>query len=122
MNLLKKIKVNYKESENQENTFTPYHTRFDVVVDYKGKRYKTDYQCNTSYSDDIEKDIIYCLLRDAESFEFCQDIDDFSREFGYDKVSDCLKAFNGCKRTYKAFKRMFSDEELEELKNIFEDY
>lgn len=121
-NILNKIKVNYRESKNQDNKFTPYHTRFDVVVEYKGKKYKTDYQCNTSCNNDMEKDIVYCLLRDAEAFEYCQDIDDFQKEFGYDKVSDCIKAFEGCKKTYEEFQTMFDDEELEELKTIFEDY
>lgn len=28
------------------------------------------------------------------------DIDDFAETFGYTKVSECLKAYNGCKDEY----------------------
>lgn len=121
-NILDKIKITYQKSLNQNDTFTPYHTRFDVIMEYNGEIYETSYQCNYKTGQKLKKDIIYCLLMDADCFENCQDIDDFQMEFGYEKASELIKAYNGCKETYQAFKKIFNDKELEELRTIFKNY
>lgn len=124
MELLEKIKVGYKEDINQEDTFTSEHVRYNVMITYNKKYYECKYQCNPKYSkmENMKKDIIYSVLTDANCYEYAQDIDDFQREFGYDKASDLLKAYNGCKEAYQALCKMFTNNELEELNAIFENY
>lgn len=121
-NILNEIKVNYKKSINQEDTFTPSHTRFDVKITYNNKYMTTQYQCNTAYKNAMKKDILYCVLSDSNAYEYAQDIDDFQQEFGYEKASELLKAFNGCKEANKKIHELFNGKELKELETIFQDY
>lgn len=124
MELLEKIKVEYRESINQEDTFTSEHVRYNVMITYNKKYYECSYQCNPKYQkiENMKKDIIYSVLTDANCYEYTQDIDDFQREFCYEKASELLKAYNGCKETYQALHKMFTNDELEELNAIFENY
>lgn len=121
-NILNEIKVEWKESLDQENKITSYHTRFDVKITHNKKYMLTTYQCNASYKNDMKKDILYCILMDASAYEYDSNIDDFQREFGYEKASELLKAFNGCKEAYKKIHELFNKEELEQLNDIFQDY
>lgn len=121
-NILNEIKVEWRESLDQENKFTSCHTRFDVKITYNKKYMVTTYQCNTSYKNDMKKDILYCILMDASAYEYDSNIDDFQREFGYEKASELLKAFNGCKEAYEKVHKLFNKEELEQLNDIFQDY
>lgn len=121
-NILNEIKVEWRESLDQENKFTSYHTRFDVKITYNKKYMVTNYQCNTSYKKNMKKDILYCILLDASAYEDNGNIDDFRREFGYENINELLKAFNGCREAYKKIHELFNKEELEQLDNIFQDY
>ncbi|MEY8365773.1 hypothetical protein AALA22_09075 [Anaerovoracaceae bacterium 41-7] len=96
------FKFKCKKSQNQTNTLTPCHTRFEIeILRYdKNKRISFEYQCNTKYSQPDFDSCFYAYLMDAEAFMSCQDIDEFSREFGFEKVSECLRAYNGCKEAY----------------------
>ena len=60
-----------------------------------------DYYCNDTSLDDTElANALYCSLSDAMYYADATDIDDFAETFGYTKVSECLKAYNGCKDEY----------------------
>ena len=68
-------------------------------------------------------DMLWCLLTDASIVENCTDFADFCSELGYDEDSrKAEKSFKECCKTLKALKQMFSAEELETLKETFEDY
>jgi len=45
------------------------------------------------------------FLGDGISYDNARDIDDFAAEFGYDKVSECIKAYNGCKKEWEAWQK-----------------
>ena len=69
-----------------------------------------DYYCNDY---DLDEDglvnAFYCLLSDAVAYANAEDIDDFQREFGYDKVSECIEAYNGCKDAYEKLQKFNLD-------------
>ena len=111
-----------EESENQTKTFSRRHTRFDIVIAYKGRRLKFDYQCNLGYCEPNKKDCLYAILSDSWAYEDYDDIDDFQGAFGYEKASECLRAYNGCKKAYQKVHYVFTDDELSVLNEHFQDY
>lgn len=120
--MLEKIAFIYTESEEQDNLFTPHHTKFDCAIQYgtNCKPYKFTYQCNTAYTMPNIKDIMYSLLLDAWSYEEARDIQDFANELGYDYFDEyerekLCRMYDECKRTFNALHKMFTDAEIEIL-------
>ena len=116
--MLEKINFSCTESDNQNELFTVYHTRFDCMIKYNGKQFSFPYQCNTSHTMPNLKDCMECLLLDASSFENTTDILDFADEFGYDSYLDIAKIrkiYKACEKTYNRLHKMFTVEELVEL-------
>ena len=99
--------------------------KYEVELSYNGRTYTTHYTDSVmAYrnGEDIDfKRVMECLLLDKSAYDSCRDIDDFQAEFGYDKVSECLKAYNGCKETSEALDRIFTEEELEQLQEEIQD-
>lgn len=121
------ILFTYRKSDNQSDTFTRQHTRFDVSIETARGVFKTTYQCNTDVMRPNKLDVLECLLSDAEAFEMCPDKEDFVFEFGYTESPESLrkgyKAYEGCKRTYYGLHNIFTYKELEELaEQIYGDY
>ena len=57
-----------------------------------------DFYCNDyELGEDGLREAFYFFLSDGIAYDNANDIDDFQSEFGYTKVSDCIKAYNGCK-------------------------
>lgn len=118
--MLERIKMEIETHEEQTDLFTPCHRKYKVVIKYNGKQYTTTYQCNAKQTPK-EKDIIECLLLDADSFDNTNGIEDFANEFGYELYDDYSYGYNketeriykACERTSKAIHRMFTDEEME---------
>ena len=100
--------------------------RYKVELNYNGKSYTTTFTDSVmAYREGREldfKDVMYCLLSDADAYMYNEDIDDFQANFGYEKASELLKAYNGCKETAQAFEEMFTEDELQELREEFQDY
>lgn len=118
--MLEKIAFIYKESDNQQNLFTPYHTRFECAIKYGTDctPYVFDYQCNTDHVLPNIKDVMYSLLLDAWSYDDAEDEYAFANEFGFDTIEDCekvIKMYMACKKTSIAIHKMFTDAELETL-------
>lgn len=55
---------------------------------------------------------LYCYLSDAISYANAEDIDDFQAEFGYEKVSECLQAYEGCEEAYRNLIELLKNEDL----------
>lgn len=113
--MFNKIKFSYREADNQNNTFTPNHTRFKCKIKYCGLQYTFDYQCNTAYSEPNMRDCIYAATCDMFTYDNCRDIADFIAEYGYDDIKAASRAYKGCKKTSIALHRLFTDDELDEL-------
>lgn len=114
----KEFAFSAKKSKNQNNLFTKEHTRFDVAIIADGVAFNTEYQCNTKYNEPTFERVMESLVLDASAFDCSRDIDDFSSEFEYKKVSDAINAYNICGKTSEFVHSVFSDEELEELQEL----
>lgn len=68
------------------------------------------YYCNKAKLDEQElASALWCFLTDGISYENAQDIDDFQSEFGYTKVSECQRAYEGCKKAHEKWKKFNLD-------------
>ena len=67
------------------------------------------YTPNGGLDDDAEIEALYYFLQDGISYNNAQDIDDFQSEFGYTKVSECLKVYNGCKAAWEKWQEFGID-------------
>jgi hypothetical protein len=107
-----KFRISIKNLENNE---TINFLFWDSIADFEqGKTELT------------EEDLIYCfkfLLTDAISYlDSNGDIDEFQKEFGYEKISECIKAYNGCKKQYqKCLKLGLTENEIYDLLNAIID-
>jgi len=64
----------------------------------------------------------YCFFSDASAYLNAKDIDDFSAEFGYQKPSELLKAWKGCKKAWASCKRLgLSKENVFDIMNHLQD-
>lgn len=99
--------------------------KYEIELSYNGETYTTHYTDSVmAYinGEDINfKRVMECLLLDKSAYDSCAGIDDFQAEFGYEKVSECLKAYNGCKKTSEGLERLFTGEELEQLQEEIND-
>lgn len=111
---LKKIEMKYQKKLDQNNLFSSEHVRYEVMISCNEKTLVTEYQCNKRI-EPTKEDVLGCLLSDTMAYDNCGGIDDFQKEFGFTKVSDCIKAYDGCKNSSKGMHTLFTEDELEEL-------
>lgn len=80
-------------------------------------------------------DILYSWIVDADCFESSQDFDDFCLQFGYDFKNydeydgkyrigkqQAEKAWRGCKQAYNKMIELLTEEQINKLHDIFQDY
>lgn len=126
--LIYKINYDVKESSNQNNLITEYHTRFNCTLNYNNVTYNFDFQCNTKNTKPTKEVVLGCVLLDSRSYEDCKindddidNIEEFRFTFGYENVKELLEAYNGCRKAYNNIKKMFTNEEIEQLENYLEE-
>lgn len=128
--ILDYINISYVVSKSKTDLFTPQHTKFDCLISYKDNEYAFTYQCNLNYTKPDKLSLLACLFSDSRCYEDCKETDDdtdnmqnFAREFGYDtdNLKGLFKAYNGCKDTYNALKKMFTDEERQLIYEYLEE-
>ena len=68
-------------------------------------------------TDEDAKEAFYCFVSDAVSYLSTGTLDSFFDEFGYNVISEGIKAFNGCEKAFKKLERLtgFSDDEIYSL-------
>ena len=79
---------------------------FNITVECDGKKFMEDFWQNEekmSARDLME--VLENLCMDATYGDMS--IDDFNSRLCYDKVSECIRAYNCCKTTMEHFKEMF---------------
>ena len=118
--MLEKIAFIYSDSKEQNNLFTPYHTRFDCAIKYgtNCEPFKFNYQCNTAHTMPNIKDVMYSLLLDTFTYDDAKDVYEFCEELGYDYIDYYEKVsfmYNICRETSFAIHNMFTDEEISKL-------
>ena len=57
------------------------------------------------------------FVEDAVAADQNKNIDEFSREFGYKKISEAYQAWHGCNRALAKVKRIIGDRDLYEFAN-----
>ena len=80
-------------------------------------------------------DILYSWIVDADSFNYTKDFNEFCLEYGYDfqqydeydnkyrvGKQQAEKAWRGCKHAYNKMIELLTEEEIEKLHDIFQDY
>lgn len=124
--LMYKINIEIKESTNQRNLFTEYHTRFDFTISYNDVYYTSNYQCNTQCTEPNKDNILSCVLSDAMCYEECkindddvENLENFRLLFGYEDMKDLINAYRGCKNAYNHVNKMFTKEEKDMLMKYF---
>lgn len=60
------------------------------------------------------------IMRLKKEKDAGKDIDEFHDLFGYQKISDCIKAFEGCKKAYQDVKEFFTPREISYLRRKME--
>ena len=94
-------------------------TQYTIEMTYNGESYDFEFTDSVNAYRNSEPlhydEVMECLLSDAAAYMNCSSIDDFQDEFGYERVSECLRVYEGCKKTAEAFQRIFTGEELDEL-------
>lgn len=125
--ILYKIKYNVKESSNQNNKFTEYHTRFNCTLNYNNVTYNFGFQCNTDYTKPTKENVLSSVLSDSRCYLDSKvndsDIDNLARFqalFGYEDIKDLWEAYKGCKNAYNHISKMFTKEEQEQLFDYLE--
>ena len=96
---------------------------YSVVLKYNGNSITMLFHDN--YKNESEKDdFLYALLMDAMAYENCFNLADFMDEFGYDyeDKDKAEKAYKACEKQYNKLHRLFTEEEIKELQNEFEDF
>ena len=96
---------------------------YSVVLKYNGNCITMLFHDN--YKNDSGKDdFLYALLMDGLAYENCYNLADFMDEFGYDydQKDKAQKAYKACERQYNKLHRLFTDEEIEQLQEEFEDF
>lgn len=84
------------------NTETGKYTRFEFWESIREIEIKTEKQLIWAFE---------CFLSDALSGMQNRDIDDFQKEFGYESVSECIRAWKGCVSSARKAKRVVGDEQ-----------
>lgn len=96
---------------------------YSVVLKYNGNSITMLYHDN--YKNESDKDeFLYALLMDSLAYENCFNLADFMDEFGYDydQKDKALKDYEACARQYNKLHRLFTEEEIEQLQEEFEDF
>ena len=103
-----------------------YHKKYYLQLAYKNNKYNFNFFDSVyNYRNNIKLDkenALYCVLMDCQAYDNYTDIQDFADAFGYEKIKDLLKAYNGCKKTSEALHNIFDNDELEQLYSEFQDY
>lgn len=105
--------------------FTREHEKhaLKITADNNGtkKTFSTVYQYAPKYTTYKNGDGLRAVLLDAQAFAECEgDIDAFAGEFGYNKPSECLNAYNGCKRAFEFFEGLgLGWDDLNNMREIF---
>lgn len=112
---VKNIKLTYEVAENPKSErFTSNHETYKCMLKYNRKRYSFEYQCNPKYEKPNLNSILECLTSDMHLYESSRDLGDFAIELGY-TMEEAEKPYKSCAETSKAFHRMFSESEIENI-------
>ncbi len=77
---------------------------------------------NDNYLNETDnKGLLECLYMDAIAYEYNDNMVNFFLEFGYeeDNIEEGKKAYYGCKKQFERLHKLFTHEEIEEMREAF---
>lgn len=94
----------------QTGLFSHVHEKFYLYITVttpEGVKnvFKTTYQFNPAAVKFDDNDGLNAVLMDATAAASADNLNDFTRLFGYDNAADARRAFNGCRRALDFFNR-----------------
>ena len=98
-------------------------SHWSVTIARAGKRFATEYHMGSAYKGEPPiADVVNSLLCDAAGVDQALFVD-WSFEYGFDPDSrKALASFRACKATARKLARLFSESELADLRELFEDF
>lgn len=113
--------------------------RYSFIILTKKGSYSSEFTDSIhNYKNDIAinfDDILYSWIVDADLYRNSEDFDDFCLQLGYDfknydkydnkyivRKSQAKKAYRGCKYAYRKMFELLTDEQVDKLHNLFQDY
>lgn len=109
--------------QKQMGLFSHVHEKFYLYITITTPQgvknvFKTTYQFNPAAVKFENNDGLNAVLMDATAAASADNLNDFTRLFGYDNAADARRAFNGCRRAYSYFIKAGLTES--DLNNILE--
>lgn len=95
--------------------------KYRVRMSYNGRIISFYFHDNYK-NDSGKKDYLYSLLLDMDAYENSGDVWEFMNEFGYKEFSYAKKIYNACKRNADKVHKLFSEREIDELRELLEGY
>ena len=135
--LKNQVKIKVLNSKVVSSPFARgYCKRYYLELKYNNKSYRFSFHdsiYNYNHNKELNKlDTIYAVLMDSNSYEYARDFSNFCKEFGYDEYVEtqygiienrkARKVYEACKKTYEVLHEIFSDDELDQLRDEFQDY
>ena len=111
-------RINYSRKFVRSSGMTS-GNEYKITLSYNGNKasfvFHDNYENKSTLVDWLE-----CLLLDMGAYEFCHDVDEFAREYGYEpsEYVKASKAYLACKKTAEKLHRLFTDDELDILSEI----
>lgn len=124
-NIIDKINVTFKESNDKSDLITPQHRKYICEIANDKGGYLFTYQCNPNYTRPTKDGLIACVLNDARCYQDCligekeDNMQEFANMFGYDDLKTLIKTFKGCKEASDKIGKMLTRQEQEDLYNYY---
>lgn len=126
MSILKNVQIKTLKQETIKSPFTHgYCYKYRLQLVYNKKHYTFNFfGCTYDYEhghDTVNKnEILDCLIADKCAYEDYPKLSDFVKAFGYyDELGRIsykgVDAYKGCRKTSRAFNRIFNTDEITEL-------
>ena len=120
--LVKELFPNFRMKISKMGWDNEGRNKYKITISNGGKPFSTvfyDSLYNTQRGERSEDfHILYCVVSDAQAYEYDEDYEDFCREFGYLEEDKPKKIYNGCKRAYENLTETFGYEGYKTLSEL----
>lgn len=116
--IYEEIKFTKTLAKNQTtHMFSKEHTKFYCIITYNGKKYSSNFQCNTNFwktdNKNIKQYFLSSAFLDAFAYIDTQDIFDFADTVGYDyneNPKEIQRIYLLCEKAYISLHNMFGED------------
>lgn len=95
--------------------------KYRVILKYNNKSVSMTYHDN--YLNESGKDeFLYALILDGITYKNCYNLAEFMYEFGYEEEKQAQKIYNSCKKQYEKMRKLFTEQEIDQLIDEYTDF